>query len=317
VSREPISQGKLGHPFSAVVRVIVREPRILLWSSHKGPEDDVHPRLKALLHHFRRDVPAVLQMELSECGAACLAMILRYFGNFEPLGEIRARCGTSRDGTTAAAIVRAAATYGLDTAAYRLGADAISGALLPAIAHWQGSHFVVIERVGRRRATIIDPLQGRLSIDRSALRRSYSGVLLSFKPNSAFQRRGSRNPSLARCRDAFAGAKAAFAVVAAGTLMLEILMLLPPIGTQFLVDQVIGLNRREWLLPVALVLVGTVVCRLLLVYVRTRTLRMLEFALDVTLMGASVRHLLDVPPEFHLRRTPGDLMQRVQANAEL
>ena len=59
-------------------------------------------------------------MEMLECGAACLTMILHYYGNFAPLEQVRIDCGVSRDGSNAKNIVKAARYYGMDVSAFRM-----------------------------------------------------------------------------------------------------------------------------------------------------------------------------------------------------
>ena len=58
-------------------------------------------------------VPFVPQMEIADCGAACLAMVLGYHGHPAALGEVREATDTGRGGVDALHIVQAAAHFGL------------------------------------------------------------------------------------------------------------------------------------------------------------------------------------------------------------
>ena len=64
----------------------------------------------------------VPQMEVTDCGAACLAMSLSLFGIRFPLRELRSLVGAGRDGVTAGTIIRAAWGLGIEAAGVRIAA---------------------------------------------------------------------------------------------------------------------------------------------------------------------------------------------------
>src|SRR4051812_19820476 len=91
-------------------------------------------------------VPVLLQMNVIECGAACLAMILSYFGRESSVAECRASLGIGRNGISAQRIAEIARRSGLRVKAFKAEPSDLPSLQLPAIAHWSFNHFVVIER---------------------------------------------------------------------------------------------------------------------------------------------------------------------------
>ena len=57
-------------------------------------------------------VPVVRQMTEAECGAACLAMILAFYGKAVRIEALRGSLGGGREGTTALSILTAARHHG-------------------------------------------------------------------------------------------------------------------------------------------------------------------------------------------------------------
>jgi ATP-binding cassette subfamily B protein len=92
----------------------------------------------------RGAVPVILQMSAAECGAACLAMVLSYHGRQTRLEECREHCGVSRDGLSTRVIADVARRFGLRVRGFSIEPSGFRDIQLPAIAHWNFNHFVVI-----------------------------------------------------------------------------------------------------------------------------------------------------------------------------
>jgi ABC-type bacteriocin/lantibiotic exporter with double-glycine peptidase domain len=104
------------------------------------------PRPGLLQRLRKRRVPVINQMGAVECGAACLAMILSYYGRKTSVSEVRDYCGVGRDGLSALNIVKAARSYGLRVRAVSLKENDFRYVTLPAIVHWEFNHFLIVER---------------------------------------------------------------------------------------------------------------------------------------------------------------------------
>ena len=129
-----------------------------------------------------RRVPVVIQMNNVECGAACLAMVLGYFGRKTPVSECRDRCDIGRDGVTAQTITAAARSFGLRVRAFSIEPADFNNVQLPAIAHWNFNHFVVVERWSPESVDIIDPAVGRRRLTPDEFDAGFTGVVLMMEP---------------------------------------------------------------------------------------------------------------------------------------
>ena len=143
--------------------------------------------------------PLYLQFEATECAAACLGILLAYFGRWVPLEELRRACGVSRDACSAADVVDAAREYGLRLTGRRMEPRRIErpDMPLPAILFWELDHFVVLEGASRGRYHINDPANGRRSVTAEEFDRSFTGVVLLAERGPEFQPGGAR-PGIVR-----------------------------------------------------------------------------------------------------------------------
>jgi ABC-type bacteriocin/lantibiotic exporter with double-glycine peptidase domain len=131
--------------------------------------------------HATGRIPTVRQLGRLDCGAAALAMVLRFNGIDVSLGELIAALGVSKVRTNAAAIIRTGRIYGLSGRGVYLDVHDISHVPTGSILYWESRHFVVLEAVGRNEVRVVDPSLGRRSIPIKQFNRSFSKIAVIFE----------------------------------------------------------------------------------------------------------------------------------------
>ncbi|WP_426954640.1 NHLP family bacteriocin export ABC transporter peptidase/permease/ATPase subunit [Muricoccus radiodurans] len=258
--------------------------------------------------------PTLLQMEATECGAACLGIVLGHFGRWVPLEELRAACGVSRDGSRASHVAAAAGQYGLEVQAFRVEPGDLAGMPKPLIAHWGMNHFVVIEGADRGGADLNDPATGPRRIGIDELDRNLTGIVISASPGPGFARGGERPRALGGILRRMRGNGASLGFLFGLSLLLTIPSLLVPAFSQVFVDDVLVGRFDDWLKPLLLGMVGTGVLMALITWLQLDLLMRLEMRLAVSGSAAFLDRLTRLPVAFFAQRHPGDLAGRVVLN---
>jgi len=259
----------------------------------------------------RITTPIVLQMHASECGAACLGSILAYFGRFVPLTELRERCEVSRDGSSAASILRASRHYGLECKGLSVRADQLRHLELPLILFWQFSHFVVLEGFDGASYYLNDPSTGRRKLSVEEFCEGFSGIALRFKRGADFSTGGEQRSLFAELGSLLAGSWSVLTGVTACALMLTLLALIVPATIGVFVDDVLE-NHGPWI-GVVVALLGGGVLVYILSLLKHRFLKRLAVRISVTGYNRGVTRLLRLPVEFFTHRLVGDLTDRVSS----
>jgi NHLM bacteriocin system ABC transporter peptidase/ATP-binding protein len=258
--------------------------------------------------------PTVLQMEMVECGAAALGIMLAHFGRRVPLEELRVVCGISRDGSKAGNILRAARSYGLEAKGFRREVDEVLAGPFPAIVFWNFNHFLVVEGVSRNKVYLNDPAMGPRTVSRQEFGESFTGVVLELHPGEGFTRGGPSDRLFARLARRLGGFELAIAFVAWIGLMLVVPGLIVPGMTRIFVDDILVKQYEGWLGPLLIGLGVTFVLSALLTTIQQLALLRIELRLALEQSALFVWHILRMPVEFFGQRFAGDLVNRVEAN---
>ena len=260
-----------------------------------------------------KKVPVVVQMETVECGAACLSMILAYYGKWLSLEQLRTDCGVSRDGSNARCIVQAARRHGLDAHGYRADISHLEH-MTPAIIHWNYNHFVVFKGFDGGLAYINDPGIGSIAVSMEDFNRSYTGVAITASPTDQFKPQGHQTSILHYVRENIRGVSDAFIFTLIMGILTAFAGMLYPLFSQVFMDDIITGKNEEWTVPFFVGMGALVVFHFLLAFLDNVYGR--RFSGSMSLKGNTrfLWHALNLPMEFFAQRYVGDIVQRQSLN---
>ena len=264
------------------------------------------------------NTPIVMQLEALECGAASLTMVMAYYGKWVPLEQVRVDCGVSRNGSNAKNILRAAQKYGFKTTGYAYNVKKLKEkGKFPAIIHWGGGHFVVLNGFRGNKAIINDPAKGLLKVDLKTFDSIFTGIYLEIVPGEEFVPGGKRKSIFSFAKKRLKGAIPLIAFFSITTVIFYVFSIISPAMNQFFVDKLLGGKNPSWLLPFIILFAALALLQVIVTTVQAISEYKIRGKLDLIGSTTYMWRVLRLPIEFFSQRMVGDIQQRQSENASI
>ena len=264
------------------------------------------------------NTPIIMQLEALECGAASLAMVMAYYGKWVALEQVRVDCGVSRNGSNAKNICRAAAKYGFKARGFAYNINKLrEKGKFPAIIHWGGGHFVVLNGFRGNKAIINDPAKGLVKVDLQTFDNTFTGIYLEIVPDEGFEPGGKRKSIFAFAKKRLKGAAALIAFFAITTIIFYVFTIINPVMNQVFVDYLLGGKNPGWLLPFIFIFAGIGFLQVIVTVVQALYQYKIRGKLDLIGSTTYMWKILRLPIEFFSQRMVADLQERQNENATI
>ncbi len=264
-----------------------------------------------------RRFPHLWQIDEMDCGSTCLAIVCRHFGKAISRSRIRQLVDTRLDGASLRAICQAASELGLAARGVKASPSRLEQMPLPAIAHWEGNHWVVVYDVSSTHVRVSDPALGLRRLTRAEFAAKWTGFVALFDHTTAFEGNQEGRSGPAWLLPFFAPYRGLLFRAAALALIASALQMIIPLFTQVIVDRVL-VERDLALLQMLIVAMGLVILaalgsslieRYLLAWVAVR--------IDSGLLDFLTRRLLSLPMTYFNSRRTGDIQRRLSGIWEI
>jgi len=259
----------------------------------------------------RHSLPMIFQAEANECGLACLAMVVSYFGQTTDIRSIREASNLPAFGASLKHLTRAAAAAGLKSRPLKLELADLPRLATPAILHWDLDHFVVLKKFSRGKAVIHDPATGIRKYPLQELDGHFTGVAVEF--SQAREAVAAEPPRRLKLRDLVRfshGIARGMALILLLSLLVQACALLSPLYLQLVIDQGLARGDMDLVLVVALLFGLLMLARIALGHVRSLVTMQFSMRLGFEMVSGLFEHLIHLPLRFFERREMGDLVSR-------
>ncbi len=285
--------------------------------SETETEESNHGSLKNLVRKKFKLYPFILQQSAMDCGIACLAMVMQFYGAAVSMRRLRELVGVSSQGTDLTSMSEAAEKLGFMTRGLRASYEGLLRAKLPLICHWDNNHFVVLYEINKTSALIGDPANDLTTVSREDFSSHFSMYALELIPSPSLAKPENESfPMLRYAKLLTAYRKNLFDIVAA-SLAVQLLTLSVPLFTQLVVDRVLvhkSISMLNMLLAAVLILI---LFQTLISSIRSYLIAFTAVKLDQSLFTRFFKHLLSLPLSFFEEHTTGDIISRLQENRKI
>lgn len=254
----------------------------------------------------------IFQSEANECGLACLANASCLMGRPITLNDLRQRFPSSLRGSNLQQLIRIAGELGFATRPVRLELEQLSKLETPCILHWDLNHFVVLRKVGRRGAVILDPAVGERRLQLSEVSKHFTGFALELDRTEGFQAiKPGKRTSLRALMGRVRGLKRSVAHMLLLSGLLELFTVVTPLLSQLVVDDAISSHDESLLTATVLAFALFLTTQVTLSVARSWLLLVLGQSWALQWSTGLLQHTLRLPVAFFEKRHLGDIISRI------
>ncbi len=274
-------------------------------------------RVGHLLQRVIRRYPFFAQQSGSDCGAACLVMVSRYWGKNFSVNRLRDIANVDRNGSSLRGLSAAAESIGFATRPVKASLDQLAKQKLPAIAHWEGKHYIVVYEITPKQVIVADPGIGQRTLSHQEFKANWTGYTLLLQPTAWLKDAKETTTPFWQFFELMKPHSLVMLEVFVASLFIQIFGLVTPLFTQLILDRVVVQRSELTLTAVGLGLLIFSLFRVAMTGLRQYLLDHTANKVDLALIVGFIRHTLRLPLSYFESRYVGDIISRVQENRKI
>lgn len=256
-----------------------------------------------------------MQHDETDCAAACLSSIAKFYGKRVSINKIRFFAGTDCMGTSGLGIVKGAEALGLSCRGMlSQNREFCEDAVFPLICHVKKDvidHYVVVYGLSRNKVVVADPADGIKKVPLEEFRKTWTGVFFVVVPKQNFQRTKETCGIFQRFLYLLKPYKKTVAECFIAGIILSFLGAASAFYFRFLIDDVLYSQLQNTLTLCSVGYLFVIVFQTVTEFARNQLMNYMSNKIDLLLMCDYFRHILHLPLSFFSSRKTGEIISRI------
>lgn len=269
---------------------------------------------------FFKEKDYVMQVDESDCGVACLSMILKHYNSSVSIAYLRNIAKTDNEGTTALGIVEAAKAVGMKTKAIKAGIDLLDNKNLPCpfivhvIKDKEILHYYVVLKVNKKTVVIgdPDPTVRVTKISRTKFEQEWTGVALFISPGESYNEIHQKQRTLFSLFLGLKNKKKLLVEIILLALLITIISIMGSYFLQVTIDFYIPRGMNATLTIIVLGLISAYFFQAIFSYMQNILLTILGQKLSREINLDYIKHIFKLPMDFFATRKTGEIVSRFE-----
>ncbi len=260
----------------------------------------------------------ISQVDETDCGVACLAMIFKHFGTQISLAKLRNLAKTDQMGTTALGLVKTAQKLNFETKAIKadMSLFSIKDLPLPFIVHVIKSnnieHYYVVINCSEKYVKIADPdpTVKITKMPKEKFSKEWTGVAIFIAPKSTYEPIKEKKSSLLSLVPDLLKQKKLLLNIVLAALLTTLISILGSYFLQAIIDTYIPNNMQDTLAIIALGLIIFYIFQAIFTYAEDFLLTILGQRMSIDINLGYIKHIFKLPMDFFATRNTGEIVSR-------
>ena len=268
---------------------------------------------KKVTHNY----PFYAQHSASDCSAACVVMVGRYWGRDFNINRLRELAYVSRDGASLKGLANAVENLGFNSRPVKASLDRLAHQQLPVIAHWEGNHYIVVFEISPQYVIICDPAIGQKKLTHAEFVKGWTGYCLLMEPTLALKNPEGKSTDFWQLFQLVTPHRVVIGEIFIASIVLQIFGLISPIFTQLILDGAIANKSASSLATFGVGLLIFGIFQIAMTALRQYLMAQTANRIDAALLIGFIRHAFSLPLSYFDSRHVGDIISRIQENHKI